>query len=330
MTSFTNLPPTAPSPSLAEDLEASRSGGLACPLPQFGILQFTGPDADTFLQGQLTCDVKKVTPTAASHGAYCTPKGRMLANILLWRDETRFFMLLSRDMLPAVQKRLTMYVLRAKVGIAALSTEAAFGIAGPEAARVFRSAFPGMPAQTLGVTRNAEDRALIQVAPGRFLVLPESDKPTGSLADLSAALKQADSPAWQWLDIHAGIPWITAATQDQLVPQMANLERLGGVSFTKGCYTGQEIVARTQHLGKVKRRMFLAHIAEEAAAGDALYAEDLGDQASGLVVNAAPSPEGGSDVLAVVSTASREQSTVRLKTIQGPALRFLPPPYPLA
>jgi folate-binding Fe-S cluster repair protein YgfZ len=111
---------------------------------------------------------------------------------------------------------------------------------------------------------------------------------------------------------------------------MANFELIGGVSFDKGCYPGQEVVARTQHLGKLKRRMFLANVAAPAAAGDDLYSEDLGDQASGVVVNAEASPDGGHDLLAVVQTASRESSTVHLKSLNGPALRFSPLPYAVA
>jgi len=111
---------------------------------------------------------------------------------------------------------------------------------------------------------------------------------------------------------------------------MANFELLGGVSFSKGCYTGQEVVARMQHLGKLRRRMFLANVAAQAEAGDSLYSEDLGDQASGIVVNAESSPDGGHDLLAAVQTASREGSTVRLKSLSGPVLRFLPLPYAVA
>ena len=124
------------------------------------------------------------------------------------------------------------------------------------------------------------------------------------------------------------MPWITAATQDQFVPQMANLELIGGVSFRKGCYPGQEIVARTQYLGKPKRRLFLAHVDAEAspAPGDTLVA-DGDEQSAGTVVNAAPAPNGGFDLLAVVQTASADSATVRLGSVRGPALRFRPLPY---
>ena len=160
----------------------------------------------------------------------------------------------------------------------------------------------------------------------RFLVMMPRAEADRFIGSVSGKLKPASEAAWQWLDIRGGIPWITAATQDQFVPQMINLEQLGGVSFAKGCYTGQEVVARAQHLGKVKRRMFVANVAAVAVAGDALYAEDLGAQAGGSVVNAAPSPDGGSDVLAVVHTESRERSVVHLKAPDGPTLSFLPSP----
>jgi folate-binding protein YgfZ len=156
----------------------------------------------------------------------------------------------------------------------------------------------------------------------------QSGSPTAGSS--SRPVEPVGARAWRWLDIRNGLPWITAATQDTLIPQMANLEILGGVSFDKGCYTGQEVVARTQHLGKLKRRMFFANVPAHAEAGDKLYSEDLGDQAGGMVVNAEVSPDGGWDLLAVVQMASREASTVHLKTLDGPTLRFLPLPYALA
>ena len=166
-----------------------------------------------------------------------------------------------------------------------------------------------------------------EIAGGRVLLLVPLAAAAATLTNLSARFKPVGSGAWQWIDISLGIPLITAATQDQLIPQMANLEIIGGVSFKKGCYTGQEIVARTQYLGKVKRRMFRAHLQVEAAPGDALYSDDLGAQASGLVLNVQAAPDGGYDLLAVAQLASRESSTVRLKAPDGPALRFDPLPY---
>ena len=126
-----------------------------------------------------------------------------------------------------------------------------------------------------------------------------------------------------------GIPMITAATQDQFVPQMVNLEVIGGVNFQKGCYTGQEIVARSQYLGKLKRRMFLAHAEVEAAPGDSLYSVDMDGQATGTVVNVAPAAEGGFDLLAVMQVESAKSSQMHLKALDGPALTLKSLPYSL-
>jgi folate-binding protein YgfZ len=299
---------------------AAGSPDFVAVLDHLGSLRFSGDDAASFLQGQLSCDLERVGLRSSSYGAYCTPKGRMLANFLLWRDEDGFAMALSRDIAEDVHKRLSKYVLRSKVSVADSSgTLVLAGAAGEQAARTFARIFPEPPAQPGEVRGIPGVGALVRLGDGRLLAALR--RPLDARAGL------ADARLWRWLDIRNGLPLVTAATQDQFLPQMANLELVGGVSFDKGCYTGQEVVARAQHLGSVKRRMFLANVAAVAKAGDALYSDDLGSQASGTVVNAEPSPDGGHDLLAVVQTASRERSTVRLGSPNGPALRFLPLPY---
>ena len=292
-------------------------------LDHLGVLRFSGEDAATFLQGQLSCDVAGVSPRSSSYGAYCTPKGRMLANFLLWREEADFLMALSRELVSTVQRQISKYVLRSKVKIADASGSIVLaGAAGARAAGTFSTMLGDLPMKTLEVRSVAGVGAAVRLNDGRlFLALA---------APLQSRAAFADARIWRWLDIRAGLPLVTAPTQDQFVPQMANLELIGGVSFEKGCYTGQEVVARAQHLGKVKRRMFLANVSASAQPGDALYSEDLGDQASGMVVNAEASPDGGHDLLVVVQAASRERSTVHLKGLDGPALRFLTLPYAVA
>jgi folate-binding protein YgfZ len=135
--------------------------------------------------------------------------------------------------------------------------------------------------------------------------------------------------AWDWLLVNAGIPAVLPATQDHFVPQMANMEVIGGVSFNKGCYPGQEIVARSQYLGKVKRRLFLAHVDAEATAGEELFSPDLPDQSAGHIANAAAAPGGGFDVLAVAHSSSVEAGEVHLGGRDGPRLAFRPLPYPV-
>jgi folate-binding protein YgfZ len=313
---------------LNADLAAASSGSVFMPLTHLGVLSFGGEDAEAFLQGQLSCDVSGVGSDSSTWGAFCSPKGRMLASFLLWRDETGFFMALSRDILQDVQKRISKFVLRSRVKIADASDALALhGAAGPQAAVALRNIFPVLPARPNEVRREPAIGAAILLDDGRFVLANPADRAAALRQQLASLLKTVDRRAWRWLDVRSGIPWVTTATQDQFIPQMANLELLGGVSFEKGCYTGQEIVARTQHLGKLKRRMFLANIPAAAAAGDALYSDDLGDQASGMIVNAELSPDGGCDALAVVQIGSRESSIVHLKSPDGPALRFLPLPY---
>ena len=289
-------------------------GDFAARLDHLGILRFDGDDAQVFLQGQLTCDVAQVAPRSISYGAYCNAKGRMLATFLLWRDAAGFAMALSRDLAAAVHKQLSKFVLRSKVKVSDASEATVLvGVAGAQAGHALAETFP-------------DAGASLRLTDGRLLLaLPAADA-----AGILRGIELADAGRWRWLDIRAGVPLITAATRDQFVPQMANLELIGGVSFEKGCYTGQEIVARTQHLGKVKRRMFLANVAAAAQTGDALYSDDLGDQVGGMVLNAEASPESGYDLLAVIQSASREHSTVHLNARDGPILRFLPLPYAVA
>lgn len=280
-------------------------------LDHLGMLRFSGQDAETFLQGQLSCDVSEVRQGSSSHGAYCSAKGRMLANFLLWREPDGFAMVLSRELGASVQRQISKFVLRSKVKVTDASDSVVLvGAAGAQAENLLL-AVPGKS---------------VRLNDGRVI----HALPAEGAAGLLRGLPLGDPARWRWLDIRSGVPLITAATQDQFVPQMANLELIGGVSFEKGCYTGQEIVARTQHLGQVKRRMFLANVPAPAQAGDALYSDDLGDQVGGTVLNAEASPEGGYDLLAVIQTASRERSTVRLKARDGPALRFLALPYDVA
>ena len=300
---------------------AAGSPDFVAMLDHLGSLRFSGDDAATFLQGQLSCDLTQVSVRSSSYGAYCTSKGRMLANFLLWRDEDGLAMALSRDIAEGVRKQLSKYVLRSKVSVVdASDTLVLAGAAGEQATRSFAHIFPELPRQP-GEARSVPGvGAVIRLKDGRLFAALRRP--------FDARARLADARLWRWLDIRNGLPLITATTQDQFVPQMANLELIGGVSFEKGCYTGQEIVARAQHLGRVKRRMFLANVAAAAKAGDALYSDDLGAQASGTVVNAEPSPNGGHDLLGVVQTASRERSTVHLGSTNGPALRFLPFPTP--
>ncbi len=311
------------------ELAATASGSVLAPLAQFGILAFRGEDARDFLHRQLSCDVAGLADEAGAYGAYCTPKGRVLANFLLWREPDAFHMLLPRSVVPGIQKRLQLYVLRSRATIAARTDElVVLGTSGPAAADAV-AALVGMPP---GAPVRAARRGrvtILSLAAERFLVTAPSASAPQVWDQLASALRPVGAACWDWLEISNGWPWITGATQDQFVPQMANLELLGGVSFRKGCYPGQEIVARTQHLGRPKRRLYLAHVRAEGipVPSQPLYSASLGDQTAGTVVNAAPAPGGGFDVLAVVQTASVAGDRVHLGSRSGAELHFRDLPY---
>jgi folate-binding protein YgfZ len=318
---------------LKAELASAAGSPVVADLSHLGMIQISGADAGNFLHTQLSCDVENLALNSSVYGSYCSPKGRMLANFLLWRSGNGYFMALSHSLLPAIQKRLTMFVLRSKVELSDVSDlRVLLGMAGPGLAALLATTFADVPRQDhCGC---ADDQGLLLRLPlARWIWVTDPESAQGKWPRLMSALKPIGTPAWQWLEIQAGIPWITAPTQEQFVPQMANLDLIGGVSFDKGCYPGQEIVARTKYLGKLKRRMYLANVRADALpeAGTSLYNETLGDQASGMVVNAQASPSGGYDLLAVTQIDSvTDASQVRLGSPQGPALTFQPLPYPVA
>jgi folate-binding protein YgfZ len=298
-------------------------------LDHTGVIAFAGEDAQSFLQGQLSCDVGALTSDNSTYGSYCTPKGRALATFLLWRGGPDFFMQLPASIRESIQKRLSMFILRARVKPADASDAfARFGLAGNEAADLIKTVFADVPAAPLEV-RAVEDTTLIRLAADRFEIVTPAHKATPVYEALKQRAQEAGPGMWEWLDIRAGIPWITPATQEAFVPQMVNLDLIGGVSFSKGCYPGQEIVARAHYRGQVKQRTYLAHIEMQSTptAGDKLYSADMGEQSSGTIVNAAPSPGGGYDALAAIQMSSVEAGDVRWKAPDGAPLRFLPLPY---
>ena len=171
-------------------------------------------------------------------------------------------------------------------------------------------------------------KTVVALSAERFIVLAAPDHAAEVWNKLAPRGTSAGSAVWDWLAIRAGEPDITPVTQEQFVPQMVNFELLGGVNFQKGCYPGQEIVARMQYLGKLKRRMYLVHVETDGvAAGNELFSVDLTGQASGMIVNAAPSPDGGTDALAVIQIESALNHPIHWKTPDGPLLKPQALPY---
>jgi tRNA-modifying protein YgfZ len=222
-----------------------------CPLSHLAVLSVTGKDAAKLLQGQITCNVNDISETKSSLAALCNPKGRAIATFLLVKKGDTFFLILPVELLETVKKRLQMYVLRSDVKITDSSDELCLiGLCEPD--------------QTVRPFVTEIQQGIVSVSlpalTSRKLLIIDADNAIRFWSEQvdSQGYRKADSNEWLYLDIISGIPWITAATSEEFIPQMLNLDKLGGISFNKGCYTGQEVVARTHYLGKAKREMFLA------------------------------------------------------------------------
>ena len=311
--------------------EAALLEPVHAPLAELGVIAVTGDDAARFLHGQLTNDVEHLAADRLALAGYCTAKGRLLATFRIWRDERAVFLLLPRELLPGVLKRLSMFVLRAKAKLVDESADwhvsAVFGRGAEARLRALGDAVPAATGECIrsGLTRLARLHGSPRV-PERFLVLSpaaQAEQLAARLTDLPAV----DSGAFWWSEVDAGVPTVFAATQEKFVPQMVNFEVVGGVSFGKGCYPGQEVVARSQYRGKLKRRMQLAHCAAATTAGADVFAE--GDaEAAGTVVMSATSPEGGFDLL-FECPQEKTAAPLHLGTAGGPALEVRALPYEL-
>lgn len=280
------------------DLNAALTRPVLAPLTELGVIQAQGPDAASFLQAQLTNNSTAALSQVARNG-YCTPKGRLLAVFDHWSDEQTHYLQLPREILAPVLKRLSMYVLRAKVKLTDVSEAwSSYGLMGPGATQVLAQA--GLPVPDVSVSAIQGTLRIAHLPDGtrgkeRYLLISPRADADAALVPL-AGVQKVDGAVWWWSQIDAGIPTVLAATQEKFVPQMINFEVLGGVDFRKGCYPGQEVVARSQYLGKLRRRMHLAHVDDTTVAGADVYAGDQ-EQPVGCVVLAAAASGGGMDVL---------------------------------
>jgi len=315
----------------AAERAAARDGTVLCDLSQFGIIKASGEEAQGFLHNLFSSDVNALTPQHALPSSFNTAKGRILATLFIWRNETEFFLQLPQSLLAPMQKKLSMYVLRAKVKIENASDSiVCLGLSGANAASLLQKHFPALPQNPLDAVQH-DDVHLIRLDADRFQLSTTATQAAALWQKLSTEAQPAGSPCWDWLSIRAGIPVVLPQTQEQFVPQMANLDLIGAVNFKKGCYPGQEIVARMQYLGKNKRRMYLAHVDIDTAPqpGNELFSMEMEGQSCGMVVNAQAAPGGGYDLLAVVQIASHDAYPVHLGALTGARLHFHPLPYPL-
>jgi len=303
------------------------------PLLQWSLWQATGTDAHTFLQGQLSNDIQLVTSSRAQLSAYCNPKGRMLAVFQIFERSSSLFVMTRREIAESTFKRLKMYVMRANVAFTNGDTEfAAIGLAGPSAASSLGSIFPReIPANTLAT--NSFNNTTVIRKPGpidRFEIIAPIETMKQHWHSLSKITTPVGSDAWDWFDIMSGLPIVVGTTVEEFVPQMANLDILEGINFKKGCYPGQEIVARMHYLGSLKQRMVRASIspAPDSPAGTPVYSATFGDQVAGRVVLSHQSPDSDRcDLLIVVQLTAWRANDLRIGAPDGPEVRFESLPY---
>lgn len=319
----------------AEQELTSVNGNIIADLSHFGLISAEGPDSPDFLQGQFSNDVRLVTNEKCQLNAYCSAKGRILASFRLFFLNDKYYLELPSTLIEQTLKRLRMFVLRSKVSLDDAShSMARMGLAGPDSEQYISDIGLDCPADVDMASLTGS--VLVLRTPGitpRF----EIHAPVDELVTLWEKLADKTTPvgasAWSLLDIQSGLPVIQIQTVESFVPQMVNLELINGVSFKKGCYPGQEIVARMQYLGKLKKRMYRAHIRTDEAIqpGDALYSGSSdNNQSIGNIVNAQNSPAGGYDVLAVIQITEAEQGEVRLGDKNGSILEINELPYSLS
>ena len=294
--------------------------GIA-PLPHLGVIRVEGEDAASFLQGQLTQDFALLTPQQARLAAYLTAKGRMQASFIGFkRSGTEILLVCSRDLLAATLKRLSMFVLRAKARLTDATADfALLGIAGDAIASVAGGTQPAWSKADLGAA------SIVHLYPADGQPRALWMAPAGTPAPDGAAL---DTVLWLWGEVRSGIATLSAPVVDAFVPQMLNYESVGGVNFKKGCYPGQEVVARSQFRGTLKRRAYVGHASAPVAVGAEIFHTSDPEQPCGTVVQAATSPTGGVDAIVSLQIAAAGDA-LRVGTPNGVPLTLGPLPYAL-
>ncbi|EAR21459.1 CAF17-like 4Fe-4S cluster assembly/insertion protein YgfZ [Nitrococcus mobilis] len=298
-----------------------------CALSDWGVIHVHGADAAAFLHSQLSNDIQSLDTANARLAAYCNAKGRALALLRVLRTDAGLLLFTHKALTDSLIRRLRMFVLRSKVTLDDVSEAiGVIGLVGAAARPPLQRLMGSLPEQVGGV-QNADEIRLIRLdcVPDRFaLVVPGRLLPE-LWARLANTLPVVSSEAWRLLEIRAGIPTITPATQEAFVPQMLNLEPLQGISYSKGCYPGQEVIARMHYLGKLKRRMYRLHTqtATAPAPGEIVRA-GTGGQEAGTVVTAAQATPESCELLAVLRIELAEQNSLLLN---GAPLQPLELPY---
>lgn len=298
---------------------------LVCRLEHLSLIRVTGTDAREFLQGQLSNTITTVSPLRAQLSSYNSAKGRVLAVLRVFEFADALYLQLPRSLLDATLKRLRMFVLRSKVALEDASDALpGMGLHGPGAERLLAGLRYRAP-RKLDDTVPFDGGTLIRInaAEPRFMLHAAPAHLDDFMAAADGKVIKAESGQWRLLDIRAGIPTVFPETQDMFVAQMLNLDTLNAIDFKKGCYTGQEIIARIHYLGKLKRRMHRATTTvADTKPGMPLYT-DNGEESVGNVVDSAVDQNNLTQLLAVIQTNAAAESGLRLGSRNGPSVRII-------
>ena len=314
------------------ELQSLTTQSVMCDLSHEGLLLVSGDDAAAFLHGQLSNDVLALTEDDAQITSWCSPKGRMLVTPLLWRGKQGYFLQMPRSLQPAIQKRLQMFVLRSKVKLEDLTADwVKIGVAGINSDALeanIHAVFGALPARVMASIHTDLGR-VIRLSKTRFEIIAGVKNAIEIWEKLIPNFARVGAGVWDLQTIRDGVIQVLPETQDQFVPQAANFELVGGINFKKGCYPGQEIVARTQYRGILKRRLVRVHADADdlPKPGESIYAPEFGEQAAGHIANVARAPEGGFDALVVAQIESIKADSLRLNSLNGAALKVASLPY---
>jgi folate-binding protein YgfZ len=318
----------------AQERHAAAQGNVLSDLSDFALIRARSDEAQNFLNGQLSNDIRLLDAAHSQLASWCSPKGRMLVIFRLFRRGSDYLLQLPTALQENILKRLRMFVLRAKMTLENPEAElVSLGLSGPDAEKMLRDTVGFAPNRDNGCETRGEMTVISLPGPHpRFQIVAPPPAVMKLWDGFKSKAVPVGPPVWAWLDIMAGIPTVLPQTSEEFVPQMANLETVGGVNFKKGCYPGQEIVARMQYLGKLKQRMYRAHVEAEVAPrpGATIYAPDFPGQSVGTVVDAQPAPEDGYDLLAVIQISSATAGELHFGNATGPRLMLQSLPYSLA
>ena len=304
-----------------------------CELSILGVIHATGEEAQSFLHSQFTNDLNRVTSDLSQLSCYCNPKGRMLSIFRVYKKDADYYLILPRDVLEQTLSKLNMFKLRAKVELSNQSDELAiFGIAGPDTELILDELNLTLP-QKIHQCVQTNNLTLIRLHSEniRVLVIADPESAISIYKQLNDKISLATSHAWDLHDIYSGIPQVTSNISESFIPQMTNLDLIDGVSFSKGCYPGQEVVARTHYLGKPNRRMYRIQIADENPVEPAvnIFSPEDETQPVGKIVVAQKTSCDSSEALVVLRTEKENDKDLHLGSISGPKVSIQSLPYSL-